>query len=95
LPSVVLLLVASSHAEFTPPVVLKVATAGTGKIYYIDRGHANIKVGNRLNVYRVLKINVGKGATQSHRLLLGIMLTPTLNPESVPENSYQTRLPRE
>ena len=41
-------------------MVLKVATAGTGKIYYIDRGHANIKVGNRLNVYRVLKINVGR-----------------------------------
>ena len=72
---VTLLFVTGAQAEFTPPLILKVVSSGTGKIYYIDRGQdANIKIGDRLNVYRVLRVHTGKGAKQSHRMLLGTML---------------------
>ena len=76
LPLVVLLLVTSSQAKFTPPVVIKVVPSARGKVYYVDRGlDANIKVGNRLNVYRVIEIATGQGEnSEALRILLGIMV---------------------
>lgn len=55
-PSVLLLVCATAtQAAFKPPVIVRSMESAQGRIYFIDRGQdANIKVGDVLNVFRVV-----------------------------------------
>lgn len=71
---ILLLSVATAQAAFNPPEVVKVVPSAQGRIYFVDRGlDASIKVGDVLNVFRVVSTKTVQGGAQQERLFLGTM----------------------
>lgn len=72
-PALVVLSAVTAQAAFNPPVVIRSMRAEQGRIYFMDRGQdANIKVGDELNVFRVVAKPGGQGGL-SARIQLGTM----------------------
>lgn len=62
------------QAAFKPPVVIRSMRTAEGRLYFIDRGlDANIRVGDKLNVFRVLSRPGGQQGGQPLRIQLGTM----------------------
>ncbi|MFC1526093.1 hypothetical protein ACFL6X_04695 [Candidatus Latescibacterota bacterium] len=65
--SALMLSATASQAAFNPPVVVRSMKSAQGRIYFIDRGQdANIKVGDILNVFRVVAMTRSPGGGGRH-----------------------------